>query len=142
MPEGIRKRDATRDAAEGDILLADGRITDALTSYRRWHDEAWCPGCGFFELATAYEEARQADSAVAFYERAVATPGLQRVSVDAFTLAPALTRLGELYQARGDRVKALEYFGRFVDLWKDADPELQPAVREVRARLARLARER
>jgi hypothetical protein len=28
-----------------------------------------------------------------------------------------------------------------VDLWNNADPELQPAVRDVRARLARLARE-
>jgi len=26
-------------------------------------------------------------------------------------------------------------------LWKDADPELQPGVKEVRARLARLAQE-
>ena len=27
---------------------------------------------------------------------------------------------------------------RFVELWKNADPELQPAVKEVRARLAKL----
>jgi eukaryotic-like serine/threonine-protein kinase len=46
---------------------------------------------------------------------------------------------GELYDARGDAAKAREYYGRFVDLWKDADPELQPVVRDVRARLVRLA---
>ena len=45
------------------------------------------------------------------------------------------------YEARGDRAKALEYYGRFVNLWKDADPELQPVVRDVRARMARLAGE-
>jgi Fic family protein len=47
-------------------------------------------------------------------------------------------RLGELYEARGDRAKVRDYYGRFVDLWKDADPELQPIVRDVRARVARV----
>jgi hypothetical protein len=38
-------------------------------------------------------------------------------------------------------VKALDYYGRFVDLWRDADPELQPQVEEIRQRIARLAQE-
>ena len=58
-----------------------------------------------------------------------------------FFLAAALRRLGEMYESKGQRAKALEYYGRFVDLWKNADPELQSAVREVRGRLAQLARE-
>ena len=37
--------------------------------------------------------------------------------------------------------RALEYYGRFVELWKEADPVLQPAVREVRGRMAALAGE-
>ena len=36
-----------------------------------------------------------------------------------------------MYEARGDKQRALEYYGRFAALWKDADPVLQPAVREV-----------
>jgi serine/threonine protein kinase len=32
-------------------------------------------------------------------------------------------------------------YGRFLDLYQHADPELQPAVREVRERLGRLAQE-
>jgi hypothetical protein len=32
-------------------------------------------------------------------------------------------------------------YGRFVDLGKEADPELQPVVQDVRARIARLAGE-
>jgi hypothetical protein len=60
---------------------------------------------------------------------------------DAWGLAPSLKRLGELYEARGDRQRALEYYGRFVALWKDADPALQPAVREVRGRMGQLAGE-
>ncbi len=38
--------------------------------------------------------------------------------------------------------KAVEYYDRFVELWKDADEELQPVVRDVRARIAGLVGER
>ena len=50
-------------------------------------------------------------------------------------------RLGELHEARGDREKAVEHYDSFVELWKDADPELQPQVRDVRQRIARLVGE-
>jgi hypothetical protein len=43
-----------------------------------------------------------------------------------------------LYEARGDRRQAKEYYQRFVDLWADADLEFQPLVREIRGRIARL----
>ena len=57
-------------------------------------------------------------------------------------LGPALKRLGELYEDRGNREKALEYYGRFVELWKDADPELLPDVHDVQRRMAKLAGEK
>ena len=38
--------------------------------------------------------------------------------------------------------KAVEYYDRFVNLWTDADAELQPVVRAVRARVADLVGER
>ena len=54
---------------------------------------------------------------------------------------PTHKLLGELYEARGDREKAVEQSNEFVELWKDASPELQPQVRDVRQRLARLVGE-
>jgi tetratricopeptide (TPR) repeat protein len=78
---------------------------------------------------------------MAYYERVISTPGLYRLFDDAHTLAPTYKRLGELYEERGNHPKALDYYSRFVDLWKDADPELQPVVRDVHGRLARLAGE-
>jgi hypothetical protein len=51
-------------------------------------------------------------------------------------------RLGELYEAKGNVEKALEHYTAFVELWKDADPELQPRVRDVRGRIERLQRRR
>jgi tetratricopeptide (TPR) repeat protein len=150
VPEGIRRGEPERHGAEGDLLLAAGRTADAIASYQLWHRER-CPICGptgiegesegSFELATAYDRAHSVDSAVAYYEATVTMPAIARVFADARTLAAALKRLGELSEERGNRAKALEYYGRFVDLWKDADPELQPAVKDVRARITRLARE-
>jgi tetratricopeptide (TPR) repeat protein len=64
-----------------------------------------------------------------------------RIWEDGFVLPRAYKRLGELYEKRGNRAKALEYYGRFVELWRDADPALQPAVREVRQRMAELSAE-
>lgn len=45
-------------------------------------------------------------------------------------------RLGELYESKGDLKKAGEHYARFIELWEKADPELQPAVKDARARLA------
>ena len=143
VPEGIRRHEYFRHRAAGEIAQAAGRVRDAVEAYRRWYDEAayFCATCGLFEIATIYDRAGQPDSALATYEQIVSTPGLWSLTDNFYTLAPTYKRLGELYETRGDRAEARKYYGRFVDLWKDADPELQPVVREVRARLARLAGE-
>ena len=57
-------------------------------------------------------------------------------------VAGAHKRLGELYDARADTGRAEAHYQLFVDLWKDADAELQPKVREVRTRLAQLRQKR
>jgi hypothetical protein len=53
-------------------------------------------------------------------------------SNDATQLGPSYKRLGELYEKRGDRAKATHYYSRFVELWRDSDPELKPVVSVVR----------
>ena len=90
-----------------------------------------------------YERLNQPDSALAHYERLVTGHDLQRIfTSDASYLAATYKRLGELYEARGERAKATDYYTRFVELWRNADPELEPAVQDVRGRIARLAGER
>ena len=54
---------------------------------------------------------------------------------------PTHKLLGELYEARGDRENAVAHYNEFVEMWKDADPELQPQVADVRERIARLVGE-
>jgi tetratricopeptide (TPR) repeat protein/TolB-like protein len=80
------------------------------------------------ELARAYDRAGFPDSAIAVYERFLATPALERVQLDAFELPDALFRLAELYERRNARAAAARYYLRFAELWKDADPALQPRV--------------
>jgi tetratricopeptide (TPR) repeat protein len=50
--------------------------------------------------------------------------------------APAHLRLAEIYERRGERQKARDHYARFAELWKDADPELQPLVEDARRRMA------
>jgi tetratricopeptide (TPR) repeat protein len=99
-----------------------------------------CTACLPAALGRAFDQANMPDSAIAYFETYLATPALDRTVMDRdpMLLAGVYRRLGELYEARGDRMKAVAYDTRFIDLWKAADPELQPELREVRARLARL----
>jgi hypothetical protein len=46
--------------------------------------------------------------------------------------------LGQLYESMGNIDKAIENYRAFIDLWKNADPDLQPRVADARKRLARL----
>ena len=138
VPEAIRRSQPFRHGATAEIAFAEGRVQDAIKGYRAWYDEDGCAVCGLYLLARAYERAGQRDSAVAVYERAVTTPGYFRAFEESATLGPTYRRLGELYEERGDTARARDYYGRFVDLWKDADAGLQPVVRDVRQRLVKL----
>jgi tetratricopeptide (TPR) repeat protein/TolB-like protein len=142
VPEGLRRGNRMAPLAAGALAEAEHRPAEAAAAYRSWRDVfGECNACGFFDMARMADQAGQTDSAITLYDRGVTTPGLRRFNLDAFELAPALKRSGELYEAKGDRAKAAERYRRFVELWKDADPELQPGVREVRGRLARLSTE-
>ncbi len=62
--------------------------------------------------------------------------------MDRFALGPALERLAQLYDERGDPDSAANYYARFVELWSEADPDLQPRVQAAQARLEQIVTER
>ena len=129
---------------EGYVALAGHKSDEAIAAFRRVVDRRMLgPAAGAWELGLAFDQAGQADSALIAYQRVADDPLLpDEITFHLqYSLARSLRRLGELFEARGDRANALRYYGRFVDLWKDADPVLQPAVRDVKARMARLASE-
>jgi tetratricopeptide (TPR) repeat protein len=141
IPEPVRRGQPYRHGAEAVIAVFEGRVPDAITGFRAWYDEESCAACGLYELGKAYDRAGQSDSALAVYERAVAANGMSLLADQATELPLIYKRIGELYDQKRDAARARDYYGRFVDLWKDADPELQPLVRDVRARIARLTAE-
>jgi len=98
-----------------------------------------CNLCLPVALARAFDQAGQADSAIAYYERVLTQYSFDHLTFDWYTQAPYAKRLGELYEQAGNREKAARYYRDFVNLWKNADPELQPQVAEVRRRLSRIA---
>ncbi len=143
VPAGLRATDPVGWWAVGAVAEAEHRDADALAAWRGGYERTGvCAVCGLFEIAGSMERLGQPDSALGAYERLVTRPSVQSaIQYESFALAPSYKRLGELYEAKGNRKKAADYYGRFVDLYQHADPELQPAVREVRERLGRLAQE-
>jgi tetratricopeptide (TPR) repeat protein len=128
------------DGLQGILLLQEGKFDESVWRFRRaqaafaalW----WVP-----ELAVAVDRGGAADSALALYERYLGSTWNFRLYPDGHHLAPMVRRAGELYEARGDRARAAQAYQRFVALWRDADPVLQPQVAEVRRRLADVAGE-
>ena len=108
----------------------------------RQADRLDCPICALGVLAFAYDHAGERDSALAVYERYVTTPWLRRRGGDSWWLATAYGRLGELYEQRGDTTNAIRYYAKLVDLWRDADPELQARVEAARRAIEALSTDR
>ncbi|MEO7458066.1 MAG: protein kinase [Gemmatimonadaceae bacterium] len=143
-----RGRMARVHEALGDIALAERRFAEAIPEYRRGDLLAdgfprnENPLSVHANLGRAFDLANQPDSAIAHFEAYVGTPFYSRLDLDGYYLAGTHKRLGELYQARGDNERAVSHLTKFVELWKNADPELQPAVADARRRLAQLAASR
>jgi len=132
--------------ALGEIALADRKPRDALVEFRRGDigydgmpaDE--CAPCLPFNLARAFDAAGNADSAAVMFERYLSTPYWLKTDADMDPVRlPAIhERLGQLYESMGNTEKAIQHYRAFIDLWKNADAELQPRVTDARKRLSRL----
>ena len=68
------------------------------------------------------------------------TDVIDRLIEDGISLAGSHKRLAELYDAKGNREKAMSHYSSFIDLWKNADADLQPHVQKAKERLAQLQR--
>jgi serine/threonine protein kinase/Tfp pilus assembly protein PilF len=53
--------------------------------------------------------------------------------------AKAFYNLGKIYQERGWKKKAIENFHKFIELWKDCDPEFQHLIKDAGKRVKELA---
>jgi tetratricopeptide (TPR) repeat protein len=139
-----RARESEVHEALGEIALAEKRYADAVREFRRAdvapdgkpvNEDAVRIN---FDLGRSFDLANQPDSAIAQLEAYVNDHYYSRNDDDPIALAGTLKRLGELYDAKGDRNKAISYLTRFVDLWKNADPDLQPLVADAKRRITKL----
>ncbi|MGH7518494.1 MAG: protein kinase domain-containing protein [Gemmatimonadales bacterium] len=124
------------------LAQRERRYDSALAALRVAHSRG-CTPCGKPHLARVFDLAGMSDSAIAYYRRYVDDPSRPVFwdFLEPAHRAEAYEALGRLYEAKNDRQQALDFYGRFVDLWKDADPDLQPRVRAARERIAALTAE-
>ena len=127
---------------DGHVAMAEERWADAIEAYRASGVTASSTGGGLFDIADAFDRMGEPDSALAIYETAMNAPSLGRFSSSKQSIAGAYRRMGEIHEAKGDVDKAVEYYNLFVELWENADPQLQPVVDDLRGRIERLVGER
>ena len=140
IPEEVRRIAGGRDRTLGWVELASGQYEEAIVAFREW-GSSWSPVRGLYELAFTFDRMGNLDSALALYERAVTVRSWDRLDWEWDWLPNVYRRLGELYEQRGDSENAVHWYNEFVELWKDADPELLPQVEDVMGRIARLTGE-
>ncbi|HVT40763.1 MAG TPA: protein kinase [Gemmatimonadaceae bacterium] len=126
-----------REAMRGMVAVAENRPKDAAALFA----DAYKADIGREDTgpwrAQAFDLAEQPDSAIVEFERYVAAPDPYLITRRNF-LAGSHKRLGELYEAKGNADKAAEHYRTFIEMWKNADPELQPRVADARERLRKL----
>lgn len=129
-----------------DILFAEGRYQEAIETYR--DADLGIPVSErdlLGPLGRAYRAAGQVDSAVATYQRLVAsTQGwAEGYLSDGWLLHRPLAHrvLARIYDERGETEKAARHYARLIELWRDADPEVQSQVEEAERRLRALRAE-
>lgn len=141
--EGVKRDTAQAAFLEGLESLSMERFDQAAGAFQRaqaaWH----CNPCGRYWEAYALDRGGHADSAAAVYQSTLEAPlTAANAGEDSFWQPLALLWLGEYYQSKGNRGKALQYLQQFTGQWKDADPDLQPKVQEAKRRIAELTGER
>ena len=143
MPGPVRVGDGRFWRGRAQMALNEGKPEEALTLGRQAAKLGGCGGCLGDLLGRAHEQLGHIDSAIAAYEAALRPPvyGSDFKYLIEWEVPTVLFRVAELYEQQGRRPLARERYSSFVELWKDADPSLQPRVTEARARLTALAGE-
>lgn len=128
--------------AKARIAFGERRWNDALVAWKT--ADTWSDGpslyqspLGLFQFSgRVYDSAGMTDSAIVTYERYLSTPVYHRLQYDEFSLPSIYERLGQLYEQTRNPKRARFFYEKFINLWKDADPELQTRVQEARRRIA------
>jgi tetratricopeptide (TPR) repeat protein len=120
--------------------LAEGRLDEALAEFDRGRLTLVSEGLLLtafglqtlerYERGEALRQLGREREALAWYAASGETP-VEQIGY----LAPSHLRQAEIYEKLGEKDKAVEHYRRFVELWKDCDPELRPMVEAARRKL-------
>jgi len=80
-------------------------------------------------LASAYYKSGDLEKAAEEYERIISLTTGRLAYGDIY--AESFYMLGKIYEQKGWKDKAIEHYEKFLDLWKDADPDI-PEVKDAR----------
>ena len=147
IPERFKRLEELNHSYQRSFAMGDLRATlatlreaeaEALRAVRDVDPANWVN-----EAIPLFEVLGQPDSVVARYETWMGRRQLNfRLAGDADLLPLAYERLGQLYDAKGDTENAALYYAQFVELWEEADADLQPRVAAARTRLEEIMRAR
>jgi tetratricopeptide (TPR) repeat protein len=126
-----------------EVALLQGHQDRALAEIEQTHPEVtWLLVNGDLILSETYqrymralllEKAGRLEEALRWYG------SLGQASADGFVyFAAKHLKMGELYERMENQEKAAKHYARFVELWRDCDPQFRPTVEDVRERVARL----
>jgi len=126
-----------------EVAWQGGRREEALKlldQARYWSTDSRRPGNGdspfFIQLHERFARAELLYE-LGRYEDAL--PWYRALSYQDFLYTGlAHLRLAQIYERRGPWWKAFEHYSRFLELWRDSDPALQPLAQQARDALARL----
>ena len=122
----------------GFIEWSKGNRKAALTQFEKLA-QATPDFWAHFTLAEAYLKSDRLGEAVAELQKVLSRYDDNR-ALCAFRAVKAYYLLGLAYEKSGWSKKAIEKYGEFLEIWKDADPGI-PEVEDARTRLKRLRAE-
>ena len=140
-PEFVKKREMRRyDFILGKIELKKGNLTKAIDHLKKAQSldvtsSPIPPSSIIVALAEAYEKSGQLSLAREEYEKITLLANGRLF--EGYAYATSFYRLGKICELQNDRNKAIENYGKFIDVWKNADRVL-PEVEDAKTRLAGL----
>ncbi len=140
----VQESTISQDLAEGvraEVYMRQGRPADALAALERAPRRAHYGDALQSTFVNGHREAflrARALQELERYEEALEwfSDGLE--PEPAALLAPSHYYRGQIFEATGDTAQAIWHYESFAELWRHADPEYQPKVREVLQHVADL----
>ena len=124
-------------AQRGDLRAAAAHLDAMRLEIPHRQRSGWAPWAPQHLLRAAVLQDQGNDDAALRWLQSFSVPA----AFEPIRLAPATLRVAHLHDRRGDAALAVQHYVRFVELWKDADPELQAEVTLARSRAEALKRD-